>query len=85
VTLGYREPSLVFLTGTDLAMAPDGAAAAAFLKEPGCRIAFIENRFAADFQAALSQAAQTPRLMTTLRGFNMNGGRRLEIAVFVRS
>lgn len=25
VTVGYREPSLVFLTGTDLAMAPDGA------------------------------------------------------------
>jgi 4-amino-4-deoxy-L-arabinose transferase-like glycosyltransferase len=84
ITVGYREPSLVFLTGTDLAMAPDGAAAAAFLDQPGCRIAFVESRFAGDFQAALAQAASKPRLLTTLRGFNLNGGRRLEIAVFVR-
>lgn len=84
VTLGYREPSLVFVTGTDLAMAPDGAAAAAFLKEPGCRIAFVEQRFAGQFQTALAQSALTPRLLTTLRGFNLNGGRRLEIAVFLR-
>jgi 4-amino-4-deoxy-L-arabinose transferase-like glycosyltransferase len=84
ITVGYREPSLVFLTGTDLAMAPDGAAAAAFLNQPGCRIAFVESRFAGDFQAAITQAASKPRLLTTLRGFNLNGGRRLEIAVFVR-
>lgn len=84
VTVGYREPSLVFLTSTDLAMAPDGAAAAAFLREPGCRIALVEKRFEAGFQAGLAQAALAPRLLATLRGFNLNGGRRLEIAVFVR-
>ncbi len=84
VTVGYREPSLVFLTRTDLAMAPDGAAAAAFLNEPGCRIAFVEARFADGFQKAIAEAALTPRLLTTLRGFNLNGGRKLEIAVFVR-
>lgn len=84
ITVGYREPSLVFLTGTDLAMAPDGAAAAAFLAQPGCRIAFVEKRFEAGFQAGLAQASLTPRLLTTLSGFNLNGGRKLEIAVFVR-
>jgi len=84
ITVGYREPSLVFLTGTDLAMAPDGAAAAAFLAEPGCRIAFVEKRFEAGFQAGIAQVAPAPRLLTTLRGFNLNGGRRLEIGVFVR-
>ena len=84
VTVGYREPSLVFLTGTDLAMAPDGAAAAAFLTGPGCPIAMVEKRFEAGFQAGLAQASLAPRLLTTLRGFNLNGGRRLEIDVFVR-
>lgn len=84
ITLGYREPSLVFLTGTNLAMAADGAGAAAFLNQPGCRIAFVEQRFAAQFQAAIAQAPTPPRLVTTLRGFNLNGGRRLEIAVHVR-
>jgi len=85
VTVGYREPSLVFLTGTDLAMAPDGASAASFLAQPGCRIAFVESRFAGDFQAGLGKNAISPRLMTTLKGFNLNGGRRLEIAVYVKS
>ena len=84
ITLGYREPSLVFLTGTNLAMAGDGAGAAAFLGQPGCRIAFVEQRFAAQFQAAIAAAPTPPRLLTTLRGFNLNGGRRLEIAVYVR-
>lgn len=84
ITVGYREPSLVFLTGTGLAMAPDGAAAAAFLTQPGCRVAFVESRFASGFQAAIAQAGTKPRLLTTLHGFNLNGGRKLEIAVFVR-
>jgi 4-amino-4-deoxy-L-arabinose transferase-like glycosyltransferase len=85
ITLGYREPSLVFLTGTKLAMAASGASAAAFLNQPGCRIAFVESRFADDFKAALSTQEPKPRLVTTINGFNLNGGRRLEIAVFARS
>lgn len=85
VTLGYREPSLVFLTGTKLAMAASGADAAAFLNQPGCRVAFVESRFADDFKAALASQPAKPRLVTTINGFNLNGGRRLEIAVFARS
>jgi 4-amino-4-deoxy-L-arabinose transferase-like glycosyltransferase len=84
MTVGYREPSLVFLVGTDLAMGADGSAAATFLAQPGCRIALVEARHAAAFQAALPATGITPRLVTTLRGFNLNGGRRLEIAVLTR-
>jgi hypothetical protein len=84
VTLGYREPSLVFLTGTDLAMAVSGQQAAEFLDKPGCRVAFVEKRHAGEFEAALAGLSLKPRLFTTIRGFNLNGGRRLEIAVFVR-
>ncbi len=85
ITLGYREPSLVFLTGTKLAMAASGTDAASFLNQPGCRVAFVESRFAEDFKAALSSQPTKPRLVTTINGFNLNGGRRLEIAVFARS
>jgi 4-amino-4-deoxy-L-arabinose transferase-like glycosyltransferase len=82
ITLGYREPSLVFLAGTDLAMAADGAQAAAFLNQPGCRVAFVEQRYARAFEAALAALPQKPRLLTTIDGFNLNGGKRLSIAVF---
>ncbi len=84
ITVGYREPSLVFLTGTGLAMAADGGAAAEFLTGPGCRVALVERRFAADFQAGLARAGVSPRLVTTIPGFNLNGGRQLEISVFAR-
>ncbi|BCB19247.1 glycosyltransferase family 39 protein [Bosea sp. ANAM02] len=85
LTLGYREPSLVFLTGTKLAMAASGSDAAAFLNQPGCRVAFVERRFADDFKGALASQSVKPRLVTTINGFNLNGGRRLEIAVFANS
>jgi 4-amino-4-deoxy-L-arabinose transferase-like glycosyltransferase len=84
MTVGYREPSLVFLTGTDLAMGADGAAAAAFLAEPGCRVALVEARHAPGFQEAIAKSGLTPRQVSTIRGFNLNGGRRLEMAVYVR-
>ncbi len=84
MTLGYREPSLVFLTGTNLAMAASGAEVAAFLKEPGCRVAFVEGRYADAFAAARAALPEQPRLVTTIHGFNLNGGRRLRIDVFAR-
>ncbi|WP_038358628.1 glycosyltransferase family 39 protein [Bosea sp. UNC402CLCol] len=84
ITLGYREPSLVFLTGTDLAMAAGGTQAAAFLDQPGCRVAFVESRFAGEFDAALAASPVKPRLLTTIEGFNLNGGRKLSIAVFAK-
>ena len=50
-TLGYREPSLVFLTGTNLDMLETGAEAAAFLRQGGCRVVFVERRFEGEFRA----------------------------------
>lgn len=84
ITVGYREPSLVFLVGTDLRMGADGTAAAAFLREPGCRVALVEGRFLDGFRQALAASGQNPRLLTTISGFNLNGGKRLDMSVFVR-
>src|SRR5919112_1038761 len=47
-TLGYREPSLVFLTDTNLDMLDSGAEASRFLSLGGCRIAFVDSRFEGD-------------------------------------
>ncbi|MGL5362478.1 MAG: glycosyl transferase, partial [Bosea sp. (in: a-proteobacteria)] len=85
ITAGYREPSLVFLVGTELAMAADGAAAAQFLAGPGCRVALVEARQQATFDAELARSGTKARLMTRVSGFNINGGRKLDIAVIARS
>ncbi|AZO77600.1 MULTISPECIES: glycosyltransferase family 39 protein [unclassified Bosea (in: a-proteobacteria)] len=84
MTVGYREPSLVFLVGTDLRMGADGSVAATFLREPGCRVALVEGRFLDGFRQTLAASGLAPRLLTTISGFNLNGGKRLDISVFVR-
>jgi hypothetical protein len=81
-TLGYREPSLVFLTRTDLDMLDTGPDAARFLAQGGCRLVFVERRFEDAFQAALGPAGVAPALLTRVRGFNINGGRRLDIGAY---
>jgi 4-amino-4-deoxy-L-arabinose transferase-like glycosyltransferase len=82
-TLGYREPSLVFLVGTQLDMVETADEAAAFLKQPGCRIAFIDGRFAERFERARADAGLNLREVANVAGFNINGGRRASIDAVV--
>jgi 4-amino-4-deoxy-L-arabinose transferase-like glycosyltransferase len=81
-TTVYREPSLVFLTRTDLVMT-DGRGAADFMKGEGCRAAFVEARAEEAFRTGLAEKGLTPRLATRIAGINMNGGRKLDIGVYV--
>lgn len=83
VTAGYREPSLVFLVGTQLQM-QNGEEAARFLKGDGCRIAFIAEKERENFERGIISNAFTPKLHKTITGFNKNGGRTMNIAVYVK-
>jgi hypothetical protein len=82
-TLGYREPSLVFLAGTGMAMLDDARGAARFLASGGCRVAFVERRFETDFKDAVAEADVRPSLASRVAGFNINGGRRVDIGTYV--
>ena len=80
-TLGYREPSLVFLAGTGLAMVASPAEAVAAFSRPGCRVLFVDSRFEPDFLARLGD--RTTRVpVERVTGFNINGGRRSDIGVY---
>ncbi|NEU11274.1 glycosyltransferase family 39 protein [Methylobacterium sp. BTF04] len=81
-SLGYREPSLVFLIGTDLATPGTGAETVAFLGAGGCRLAFVESRAAPDFAAALAQSGLNARPVGQVSGFNINGGRRVDLSAY---
>ena len=80
-SLGVREPSLVFLVGTDLALPATGAETLAFLRAGGCRLAFVEERFAAEFAAAAAadQGTERPVPVGRVEGFAINGGRRVAV------
>ena len=90
-TVGYREPSLVFLTDTTIELT-DAKGAAAFIDKAGegCRIAFIEAASEAEFKASLKGQA-APALITRVRGVNLNAAldkqrrlRILDMGVYVR-
>jgi hypothetical protein len=82
-TIGYREPSLVFLTRTDLDMIEAPEDAARFLAPGGCRMIFVERRFEPAFLQAAAAIGVAPVVRTRVAGFNINGGRRLDIGAYV--
>lgn len=81
-TLGYREPSLVFLVGTGLDMHESAAESADFLRAAPCRMVFVERRFRDAFRETTARAGVSAAPVATLPGFNINGGRRLEIEAY---
>ncbi len=81
---GFNEPSLVFLTDTEIDLT-DGAKVAAGFAKPGCRIAFVERRHEAAFQQGLSAVGDPPALRTRIKGININSGRPVDIGVYARA
>jgi hypothetical protein len=78
---GFAEPSLVFLTRSDLLLTnPPGAAA--FLQPGGCRVAFVDMASKPPFDELLGTAAAARRA-AIVQGVNINGGKRLAIGVYV--
>ena len=82
MSLGYREPSLVFLIGTDLAMANSGREAVNFLRAGGCRLVFVEGRFAEQFAVAVARTGLHPAAVGQVSGFNINNGRRADLSAY---
>ncbi len=80
-TAGYHEPSLVFLTGTELRHTT-GAGAAEFLKPGGCRFAFIEAHQERSFaQRAEALGVRYGKGMR-VDGINVSGGRPISVTVY---
>jgi 4-amino-4-deoxy-L-arabinose transferase-like glycosyltransferase len=80
-SVGYEEPSLVFLAGTKTHFT-DAAGAADFLAEGGCHFAFVDARqeraFALRAEAIGLRYDRGPRI----DGYNISIGRPIAIAVF---
>jgi 4-amino-4-deoxy-L-arabinose transferase-like glycosyltransferase len=78
---GFYEPSLVFLAGTQIRLT-DGSGAADFLREGGCRFAFVEARQ----QRSFAQRAEAIGLRYSpgrrTEAVNVANGRELRISVY---
>ncbi|MFW5833602.1 MAG: ArnT family glycosyltransferase [Pseudomonadota bacterium] len=79
-TAGFREPSNVFLLGTDTLLATSGEEAARFLlAHPTCGLAVVDRRQRDGFEATLDAQGATTRSLATVTGTNISNGRDLEL------
>jgi 4-amino-4-deoxy-L-arabinose transferase-like glycosyltransferase len=77
VSVGYGEPSLVFLAGTETAMVSASMVPSMLSADPVCTLAAIEARDWPEFETALSG---TPvQTLTTIDGLNYSKGKRVSM------
>jgi 4-amino-4-deoxy-L-arabinose transferase-like glycosyltransferase len=80
-SVGYHEPSLVFLAGTATKLA-DAANAAEFLAGGECRFAFIEARQQRDFAEQAEAIGLRYSPGPRIEAFNLSNGQAITMAVF---
>jgi 4-amino-4-deoxy-L-arabinose transferase-like glycosyltransferase len=78
---GYHEPSIVFLAGTETKLL-DGADAADFLHQGGCRFALIEARQERPFLRRAEALGLRYPPPERVEGYNYNSGRAISIGVY---
>ncbi len=74
VSVGYAEPSLVFLAGTNTLLLNNGSNAAEVLKQNHCHIAAIDNAHKQAFIDAFSGDPAKPVEALSVQGFNLGNG-----------
>ncbi|WP_322516948.1 glycosyltransferase family 39 protein [Rhodopseudomonas palustris] len=79
--VGYHEPSLVFMTGTDTLLT-DGSGAADFLLGGSCRFALVEARSERAFAQRAEAIGLRYNVATRIDGYNFSQGKPVSIAIF---
>ena len=82
-TTGYAEPSLIFLTRTNLHLV-SAEGMADFLQGSGCRMGFVAQNQMAVFEKALQEKGMDLKPFQSISGFNINGGKRLTVSLYVK-
>ena len=81
---GYREPSLVFLGGTETRLLGAGEAAT-FLASDKPALVWIEGRAEEEFQRDLAAAGISARVLAETDGFNYNRGKFRTFRLYARA
>ena len=80
-SVGYDEPSLVFLLGTETKLT-DPFGAVDFLKPGGCRFAFVDSQLEFFFTKQAEKLGLQFQRGPVIEGFNYSKGRRISMVVF---
>ncbi|MBV9539240.1 MAG: glycosyltransferase family 39 protein [Acidisphaera sp.] len=82
--VGYAEPSLMFLCGTQTQLFSGPLPGAAFLAGGPGRLVAVEGREVAAFLAAAARDGITPQAVATVRGVNYSNGRWMTLSLYDR-
>ena len=80
--VGFHEPSLMFLAGTDTVLAPTGADGADALATGQAAVAAVAERDLASFGAEAAKLGLLPYPWATVRGYNYSRGRQTALTLF---
>ena len=80
-SVGYDEPSLVFLLGTETKLT-DPFGAVDFLKPGGCRVAFVDSQLEPFFTKQAQKLGLHFRRGPVIEGINYSKGRRISMVAF---
>jgi 4-amino-4-deoxy-L-arabinose transferase-like glycosyltransferase len=81
---GYAEPSLVFATGTNTMLLPDGKAAAEALANGRASMVLVEKRADESFQTAVRKRGMSVSEVDRIDGFNPSRGRPVVLSFYRR-
>jgi 4-amino-4-deoxy-L-arabinose transferase-like glycosyltransferase len=82
MTLGYREPSLVFLAGTETVLAKSADEAVSSLGTRRCPVAVVAEKHKQAFGEAVGRQGAKATEKLSLTGLNAGRGKKMELTVF---
>ncbi len=83
--VGFHEPSLMFLVGTETVMAPDPVAGADDLADGQAAAALVDARDAPAFKAEAARLGNPLRAVAIIPGFNYSRGRAMLLTLYARA
>lgn len=81
-SVGFHEPSMVFLTATNTVLTNAAGAADHLLADPACAVALVTATRTDAFAARLADAGRTATALTTIDGINYSSGDALSLTLY---
>ena len=82
VSVGYHEPSLVFLAGTKTLFLTNGGDVAVALRQDVCRVAVVAAKHKQEFLDSFVEIPQQPHEAGAIKGLNSGHGAQLELTLY---
>lgn len=82
VSAAYREPSLVFMAGTNTKFENEGDAVAKAMKQNPCAMGLVDKDRLKSFLAAYPKKSDRPMSIGNIHGYNMGSGKMYDLTLF---